>query len=100
MKSIRGLVEELFRNLDLDRIPPRRRALEHWDRIAGERLVDYCDPPTIDGDSVVVRVHNPAAAMQLKYRSSEIISALNIEAGTEVFSSLRVLVRPGSEKKG
>lgn len=97
MKSIRGLVEELFRNLDLDSIPPRRKALANWGRIAGDRLAGYCDIPSVDGSTLVVRAHSPAAAMELKYRSIEIIDALNLEAGAEVFRSLKVLIRPGGE---
>jgi predicted nucleic acid-binding Zn ribbon protein len=98
MKNIRGLVEELFRNFDLDSISPRRKALAHWKKIAGDKLAGYCEEPSIDGRTVLVKVHSPAAAMELKYRSSEILSALNAEAGADVFFSLKVLLRPGVER--
>jgi len=99
MRNIRGLVEELFKNFDLESIPPRKKAVAHWKQIAGEKLAGYCDEPLIDGKTVVIRVHNPAAAMELKYRSSEIISALNAEAGVDVFCSLKVLIRPSVKRK-
>jgi len=95
MKNIRGLVEELFKSFDLESIPPRKKAISHWKEIAGAKLAGYCDEPTIDGRALVIRVHSPAAAMELKYRSSEILTALNVKAGAEVFSSLKVLIRPG-----
>ncbi len=99
MKNIRGLVDELFRSFDLESIPPRKKAVAHWKQIAGKKLAGYCDEPTIDGKTLVVRVHSPAAAMELKYRSSEILSALNVKAGADVFCSLKVLIRPGVESE-
>ncbi|MFA6619430.1 MAG: DUF721 domain-containing protein [Candidatus Neomarinimicrobiota bacterium] len=99
MKNIRVLVEELFRNLNLESIPPGRKALVQWNRIAGKRIADCCDTPSFNGDRLVVRTESPAAAMELKYRSSEIVSALNREAGQEVFRSLKVIIRPAAEQK-
>lgn len=99
MRSLRSLVEELLENLDLDRIPPARRGLASWREIAGEELAELCDTPVFRGGTLIVRAHNPGVAMELKYRSSEIITALNFTAGAEVFSSIRVLLRPPGEKK-
>lgn len=85
-----------MRNLDLDSIAPRKKALACWERIAGERLAGFCDPPVLDEGTLVVRVKNPAAGMELKYRSREIISALNKEAGVDVFRNIKVVLRPGN----
>ncbi len=96
---MRSLVEELLQNLNLDRIPPGNRALASWEEIAGAELAALCDPPVYRDGSLVVRAHNPGAAMEIKYRSSEMITALNDAAGADVFSSIRVLLRPRSEKE-
>ncbi len=93
MKNISELVDELLGDLDLDSILPRRKALARWNSIAGKELAEYCSSPVIDGDCLKVLTRSPAAAMELKYRSSEILSALNREAGAEVFRTLRVSIR-------
>lgn len=101
MESIRGLVEKLFSDLELDAIPLRRKALSQWERFAGKALASACEEPYFEGSSLFVRTGNPAAAMELSYRRSELLEKLNTDAGETVFRTLKVLVRPsGKNKKG
>ena len=92
MKNISELVDELLKDLDLDSVLPRRKAL-------GKELTVYCSSPVIDGDCLHVLTRSPAAAMELKYRSSEILSALNREAGAVVFRTLKVSIRLAKEDR-
>lgn len=99
MKNISELVDELLKDLDLDSVLPRRKALARWNAIAGKELAVYCSSPVIDGDCLHVLTRSPAAAMELKYRSSEILSALNREAGAVVFRTLKVSIRLAKEDR-
>jgi hypothetical protein len=98
MISLRCLVEDLLRGLEFDRVPLRKKVLENWDTIAGKRLSEYCKLAGFDGDVVIVKTSNPGAAMELKYRSGEIVTALNRIAEKELFTSLKILQRPVSTK--
>jgi len=94
MKKAHQLVESLFKDLQLDKLPARRRIIREWDNVVGETLSRMCSPEGFQGSTLIVRAENPGAAMELRYRSSELITALNEIAGEEVFSRLKILLRP------
>ncbi|MCK5840536.1 MAG: DUF721 domain-containing protein [Candidatus Sabulitectum sp.] len=94
MKSVRCLVENLWRNLELDKFSSRRRALTFWEAAAGGKISGMCSLEGFSDSTVIVRAMNPAVAMELRYRSSEIVEALNEAAGIELFRSLKIVLRP------
>lgn len=94
MKSVRCLVENLWRDLDLDKFSSRKRALKFWETAAGGKISSMCSLEGFSDSTVIVRAMNPAVAMELRYRSSEIVEALNKAAGKELFCSLKIVLRP------
>lgn len=99
MISLRCLVEDLLKGLEFDRMPLRKKVLENWETVAGKQLSENCELAGFEGDAIIVRTSNPGAAMELKYRSSEIVTALNRLAEKELFASLKILQRPVSNRK-
>lgn len=94
MKSVRCLVDNLWRNLELDNFSSRSRALKFWDKVVGEKISPMCSVTGFSGAIINVRAFNSAAAMELRYRSNEITAALNKLAGKELFISLKITIRP------
>ncbi|MCD6588250.1 MAG: DUF721 domain-containing protein [Candidatus Fermentibacteraceae bacterium] len=99
MKSVRNLVENLWSDLEISKFPSRKRALELWDQVAGERISSLCFVEGFTESTVVVRALNPAVAMELRYRSREIIAFLNESAGEELFKLMKIVVRPASHRE-
>ncbi len=99
MKSVRSLVDNLRSHLELDKYSSRSRALEFWNVAVGDKISGMCSVEGFSESTVNVRAFNPAVAMELRYRSSEIILALNELAGTELFLFLRITLRPTREKE-
>ncbi|MCK5133419.1 MAG: DUF721 domain-containing protein [Candidatus Sabulitectum sp.] len=99
MKSVRNLVENLWSTLELDKLSSRNRALKYWNIAVGEKISPMCSVEGFSESTVIVRAFNPAAAMELRYRSSEIIAALNESAGKELFLFLKITLRPARERE-
>ncbi|MEA3265715.1 MAG: DUF721 domain-containing protein [Candidatus Fermentibacteria bacterium] len=94
MKSVRSLVENLWLDLELSEFSSRKRALQFWKTAAGGKISSMCSLEGFSDSTVIVRAMNPAVAMELRYRSSEIVEALNKAAGKELFCSLKIVLRP------
>jgi hypothetical protein len=94
MKSVSSLVDSLWSVLELDRLTPRNLALDYFRAVAGDQLYGMCAVEGFSGSTLLIRAFNPGAAMELRYRSSEILSYINNSAGTELFDTLKVLFRP------
>lgn len=94
MKSVRDLVENLWLDLELNKFSSRKRALKFWKAVAGEKISSMCSIEGFSDSTIIVRAKNPAVAMELRYRSSEIVEALNEAAGKELFCSLKIILRP------
>lgn len=99
MESVRNLVENLWSHHELDKYSSRNRALKMWKRTVGEKISGMCSLEGFSESTVNIRAFNPAAAMELRYRSSEIINALNESAGTELFGFLKITLRPATDKE-
>lgn len=94
MKNISTLVDSLWNNLELDKIEPRHQALVFWEKAVGKKLASYCSLEGFSLTTLSVQTSNPAVAMELKYCSSEILKKMNALAGSELFLSLVVNVKP------
>jgi predicted nucleic acid-binding Zn ribbon protein len=99
MKRVLNLIEDLWSDLEINKVPSRKRALERWSQAAGERISTLCFVEGFTESTVVVRALNPAVAMELRYRSREIIAFLNESAGEELFKILKIVVRPTSHRE-
>ncbi|MCD4707793.1 MAG: DUF721 domain-containing protein [Candidatus Sabulitectum sp.] len=99
MKSVRILVDNLWSRHELNKLSSRSRALRFWNSVVGEKISGMCSVEGFSESTVNVRAFNPAVAMELRYRSSEIISALNESAGAELFLFLRITLRPTRERE-
>jgi len=99
MESVRNLVEDLWSGLGINKLPSRTQALEFWNAAAGERMASLCFVEGFTGSTVIVRALNPAVAMELRYRSREIIALLNESAGEELFKMLKIVIRPASHRE-
>ncbi len=99
MKAAYSLVEDIINNLQLDLMKPRKKAIAQWGKASGDRIAGNSFVSGWDGETVTVRTTVPGIAMELKYRSSEIIQELNRLAGKEVFTVLKVTLEPAREKE-
>ena len=99
MESVRTLVETFWSNLELNKFSSRKQALSFWDVAVGENISPMCCVVGFTDATIVVRAFNPAAAMELRYRSNEILSAMNESAGKELFLFLKITLRPPNERE-
>jgi len=94
MKKISSLVNSLWDNLELDKIEPRNSALTFWEKAVGKKLGSFCFLDGFSQSTLNVQTSSPAVAMELKYRSSEILKKMNLLAGSELFLCLVVKLKP------
>ena len=94
MKNISSLVNSLWDNLELDKIEPRNQALVFWEKAIGSKLASFCFLDGFSQSTLNVHTSNQAVAMELKYRSSEILKKMNSLAGSDLFLSLVVKLKP------
>lgn len=99
MESVHNLVDNLRRRLEFHNYSARRQALSFWTLAVGETISSMCSVEGFSETTVVIRAYNPAVAMELQYRSNEIIIALNESAGKELFQTLKIILRPTSERE-
>ncbi|PIE51763.1 hypothetical protein CSA37_07110 [Candidatus Fermentibacteria bacterium] len=99
MKRAYSLVEDLLNNLQLELVKPKKISLAQWSKAAGDRIAANSSVSGWNGETVIVNTTVPGIAMELKYRSSEIIHELNRLAGKEVFTALKVSLGPAREKE-
>ncbi len=99
MESVRTLVENLWSNLELNKLSSRKQALNFWDVAIGEKISTMCCVVGFSEATIIVRAFNPAVAMELRYRSSEILTAMNESAGKELFLFLKITLRPPNDRE-
>ncbi len=99
MKKVRDLIDGLWSDLEIDKFASRNRALTFWCDIIGKKISSMCVLEGFSESTLNVRAFNPAVAMELKYRSSEIIASINDLAGAELFRRLRVTLRPTNDRE-
>lgn len=99
MKSVQSLVENIWSNLELDKLSSRKQALKFWGFAVGEKISTMCVVEGFSESTVNVWAMNPATAMELRYRSSEIIKALNESADEELFRFLKITQRPTRDRE-
>ena len=99
MKSVRDLVDNLWSDLELDLITSRNCALKYWSDAVGKKIAARCSVEGFTESTLNIRAFNPAIAMELRYRSSEIIAAINDSAGAELFHKMKVTLRPSRDRE-
>lgn len=87
-------LSELLRETGVHAAEPERllreKAVSSWTEAFGEDVRDLVQSVGFKGSALLVRVAHPAAAMELRMRSQEILGRMNGLAGREVFVSLRI----------
>ena len=99
MERVGDLVDRIWSSFELDKLSDREKALEFWPEAVGEKVSAFCFVEGFQESTIKIRAINPGVAMELKYRSSEILAALNEAAGKELFRSLRIILRPPSDRE-
>jgi predicted nucleic acid-binding Zn ribbon protein len=94
MRRVSDLVNEFWSDYEIDKLQSRHHTLTFWEAAAGKRLSSFCSVEGFSESTVIIKAFNSAVAMELRYRSREILAALNELAGTELFQSLRIVFRP------
>ncbi len=99
MESIRNLVDNIWSDLEMDRLLPRSRALNFWKPAVGEKLAPFCSVINFSESTLFIKAFNAAVAMELRYRSSEILAVLNESSGEELFLSLKIVVKSPRDRE-
>lgn len=71
-----------------------------WEELVGSEIASHAEPRSLRDGVLVVEVDEPAWAAQLGFLSSQLLSKLQAEAGSEELSEIRLRVSGTALRKG
>ncbi len=86
-------MQQLLRQLGLERHFRTYDALAHWSDIVGKQIAQVARPLRLDADTLWIAVKSHAWAQELNFQKGTILKRLNERAGEERFKELRFTVR-------
>ena len=93
LQPVGGALQQLLRQLGLERQFRTYDALARWGDIVGKQIAQVARPLRVDADTLWVAVKSHAWAQELNFQKGTILKRLNERAGEERFKELRFTVR-------
>lgn len=93
LQPVGGALQQLLRQLGLERQFRTYDALAHWSDIVGKQIAQVARPLRLDADTLWVAVKSHAWAQELNFQKRTILQRLNERAGEERFKEIRFVVR-------
>ncbi len=66
---------------------------QQWSEIAGPALADHCQPVSVEGDRLTVRVSDPAHASEVRWLQTHLLARVADVSGTARITRLAVRVQ-------
>lgn len=94
-RDLASVLGRLHRTLGLARPDVVQVLQQHWTSLLGTDLAASCRLESLQHQTLVIAVDDPAVAEHLRWSSREVLDAANAVCGGEVASTLKVRIRPG-----
>jgi predicted nucleic acid-binding Zn ribbon protein len=91
-KRLSESLERLVRSMGAPSVSALERIFGHWEAVVGEELAAHSRPLKLDGDQLTVAVDDGVWASQLRWMTTEVLQALDREAGEGTVKELVVRV--------
>ncbi len=87
-ESLGGVLQNLLRNLGLEKRIKEQELVLNWDKIVGEKIADKAKAYKIEGDKLFVRVESSCWRNELFYLKKDIIEKLNYSVKKEIVKDI------------
>jgi predicted nucleic acid-binding Zn ribbon protein len=87
-ESLGGVLQNLLRNLGLEKRIKEQELILNWDKIVGEKIAEKTKPFKIEGNKFFVRVESPSWRTELFYLKKDIIEKLNHSVKKEIVKDI------------
>ncbi len=88
MHSITGVLEQVLKNLDLDKALIQAGILKHWEAAVGPSIAVHAHPEQIRSDKLYVRVDSSAWLQELTLLKPSLLEKLNAVLGEKVIQDM------------
>jgi predicted nucleic acid-binding Zn ribbon protein len=87
-ESLGGVLQNLLRNLGLEKRIKEQELVLNWDKIVGEKIADKAKAYKIEGNKLFVRVESSCWRNELFYLKKDIIEKLNNSVKKEIVKDI------------
>ena len=88
-QSIGEVMRQAIDSLNMREGLDKARAVDAWQKIAGQHLGAACGRPTVRGNMLIIPVDSAALRQELNLRRSSILRDINARVGSEIISEIR-----------
>ena len=86
---IRAALVEMASGLGVERPLETAQIFAHWEQVVGSELARRCQPTSLKGGVLRVRMESAVWASEIRYLGAEIIERINRAVGSKVVSELK-----------
>lgn len=87
-KTIKDIVDELYRMYGMKRVHDEHRALDKWNTVVGETIAKMTEIERIVNGILYVKVQNPSWRNELQFRKAHISKRLNEAIGRDMVKDI------------
>ncbi|MFQ6618611.1 MAG: DUF721 domain-containing protein [Fidelibacterota bacterium] len=88
MKHIKNILDELIKDIGIDKAVLQNRAIVVWEEAVGEKIANIAKPKRIEKGKLWIAVKTPEWRSELQFMKKEIIKNLNRIIGEEVVKDI------------
>lgn len=88
-QEVEQLVRLILRENGLETPLLQRRLVEAWEEVAGSAVAPYTEQKEIRGQTLWVKITNPALRADLQMRKTQLVAQLNATVGAQLINDIR-----------
>jgi len=85
-------LERVMKSMGAPSASGLRALFDDWDEIVGASLAAHCRPVSIDAQTLVLAVEDPAWASELQWLSAPLLEAIDEAVGSGVITEVKLRV--------
>ncbi len=90
VEPLSDILNKFLRDEGIETPLLQRRVINSWDEVVGKTVVRYTGEKYIKGQTLYVKIINPALRQDLTIMRSQIVKRLNQKVGSFVISDIRI----------
>ncbi len=90
VEPLSDILNKFLRDEGIETPLLQRRVINSWDEVVGKTVVRYTGEKYIKGQTLYVKIINPALRQDLTMMRSQIVKRLNQKVGSFVISDIRI----------
>ncbi len=90
VEPLSDILNKFLRDEGIETPLLQRRVINSWDEVVGKTVVRYTGEKYIKGQTLYVKIINPALRQDLTMMRSQIVKRLNKKVGSFVISDIRI----------